>query len=223
MGTIVAVGGGCYDDGELTPVAEYIKELSAKSNPHVLYLPTAGFDDLSDRAKIADLFEQCGCTVSDLLLTDTSLTHEQISNAVLNTDIVYAGGGNLRFLADTWRSTGAFGILRAAYERGIIMSGYSSGAMCWFNMGWDDCGEGGKYEFVTLDGILDYCCCPHFESSNWSRFAVEVRSCGLSGIALENGAALVYRDGAFSTVCGTDGGSVYYFDKNDAYRQKSVI
>lgn len=45
MGTIFALGGGRYDDGEVMPIFERIVRESGKENPHVVFLPTAGHDD----------------------------------------------------------------------------------------------------------------------------------------------------------------------------------
>lgn len=45
MGTIIALGGGRYDDGEVMPIFERIVRESGKENPHVVFLPTAGHDD----------------------------------------------------------------------------------------------------------------------------------------------------------------------------------
>ena len=46
MGIIIGVGGGRYSDREVMPIFERIVELSGKSNPKVLFVPTAGFDDM---------------------------------------------------------------------------------------------------------------------------------------------------------------------------------
>ena len=47
MGIIVGVGGGRTDDNEIQPVFEHIVKLSNKKKPRVLFVPTAGFDDIN--------------------------------------------------------------------------------------------------------------------------------------------------------------------------------
>ena len=47
MGTIIALGGGSFANGEMRPVAEEIIRCSGKQHPKVLFLPTAGFDDMN--------------------------------------------------------------------------------------------------------------------------------------------------------------------------------
>ena len=47
MGIIIGVGGGRYSDNEVLPIFEHIVSLAKKKNPSVLFVPTAGFDDIN--------------------------------------------------------------------------------------------------------------------------------------------------------------------------------
>ncbi len=223
MGVIIGIGGGRYSDGEVMPIFERIVAMSGKQNPKVLFVPTAGFDDMEGDEDIFALFEQLGASVSPLLLTDESLTYESIENAILTSDIVYAGGGNLKFLMDTWKRTGADVAFKKAYEKGVILSGYSSGSMCWFAEGFDDCGENHEFMFVDCLGLLPYCNCPHYESDYWQIFKDAVKSRTLTGLAIENGAAYIYDNGKVSTMCGNDGGSVYLLKKENGFAEEPLI
>ncbi len=223
MGIIIGVGGGRYSDNEVLPIFEHIVSLAKKKNPSVLFVPTAGFDDIDGDEHIFRLFIGLGCSVSALLLTDKSLTKEEIEEKILSSDIVYAGGGNLRFLMDTWKETGADEIFRKAYEKGVILSGYSSGSMCWFAEGYDDCGENHEFMFVDCLGLLPYCNCPHYESEYWQSFTDAIKGRKYSGIAADDGAALVYDNGKYYTLQGNDGGDVYYFDKEKAHEKSPFI
>lgn len=220
MGVIIGIGGGRYSDGEVMPIFERIVEICGKKNPKVLFVPTAGFDDMEGDEDIFSLFEKLGATVSPLLLTDESLTCDEIEQRILSCDIVYAGGGNLKFLMDTWKKTGADAAFRKAYEKGIILSGYSSGSMCWFAEGYDDCGENHEFMFVDCLGLLPYCNCPHYESDYWQRFKEAVKTRSISGLAIENGAAFIYENGNCSVMCGNDGGSVYLLDKEKDFAEE---
>ena len=220
MGIIIGVGGGRYDDREVMPIFERIVELSGKSNPKVLFVPTAGFDDMEGDEVIFALFEELGASVSPLLLTDESLTYAEIEDKILSSDIVYAGGGNLKFLMDTWKKTGADAAFLKAYEKGVILSGYSSGSMCWFAEGYDDCGENHEFMFVDCLVIRPYCNCPHYESGYWQTFKEAVRGRSYSGLAIENGAAFIYNNGECSTMCGNDGGSVLILDKEKDFSEE---
>lgn len=222
MGTIIALGGGRYDDGEVMPIFERIVRESGKKNPHVVFLPTAGHDDTEGDEPIWESFEKLGCTVEILKLTDPANTREHIYNTLVSTDIVYAGGGNLEFMMNTFKATGADEALREAYKRGKVLSGLSSGAMCWFDMGYDDCGENGSFMFIDCIGLLPYCYCPHFISERWQSFGTAVIGCRVSGIGAEDGAALIFKDGHFSAMCGNDGGSVFYFDKDNGFAKSDI-
>lgn len=223
MGIIIGIGGGRYSDGEVMPIFQKIVALSGKTNPSVLFVPTAGFDDMEGDEDIFALFEKLGATVSPLLLTDESLSFEEIENKILSCDIVYAGGGNLKFLMDTWKKTGADKVFKKAYEKGIILSGYSSGSMCWFAEGYDDCGENHEFMFVECLGLLDCCNCPHYESGYWQGFKEAVKGREYSGLALENGAAFIYDNGKCSVMCGNDGGNVYLLRKENGFSEELYI
>ncbi len=223
MGIIIGIGGGRYSDREVMPIFEKIVALSDKQNPKVLFVPTAGFDDMEGDEDIFALFEELGATVTPLLLTDESLTYEFIENKILSSDIVYAGGGNLKFLMDTWKKTGADVAFRKAYEKGVVLSGYSSGSMCWFAEGYDDCGENHEFMFVDCLGLLPYCNCPHYESGYWQTFKEAVKSRSVTGLAIENGAAYIYDNGKVTTMCGNDGGSVYLLKKEKDFAEEVLI
>lgn len=223
MGTIIGIGGGGYCDNEVLPIFEHIVSLSGKKNPSVLFVPTAGFDDINGDEHIFRLFIGLGCSVSALLLTDKSLTHSEIEDKILSSDIIYAGGGNLKFLMDTWKATGADEIFKKAYEKGIILSGYSSGSMCWFAEGYDDCAENHGFMFVDCLGLLPYCNCPHYESDYWQVFTQAVRQSSYSGLAVDNGAAVVYNNGRYYTLQGNDGGEVWLLDKDKDFEKTRFV
>lgn len=217
MGKIIAVGGGRYDVGEIKNILEYIASCANKEKPAVLFLPTAGFDDIEGDEHIRDIFLGCGCNFDYLFLTDKTLTKDDIRSKILSADVIYVGGGNVEFMMNTWNETGASDCLREAYEKGIVMSGYSAGAVCWFNEGYDDCGPDRSFIFCDCLGILPYSACPHFEGNGWYNFKDEIRNRPMSGIGIENGAALIYDNGKFSTMHGNDVGYVWLFDKNKDY------
>lgn len=220
MGKIVALGGGRYDNGEMTSVAEHIVSLSGKKNPDFLFVPTAGHDDIGGDDVIMDNFKARGCNNIDILyLTHSDVTESVIAEKINKADIIYVGGGNLKFLMDTWKSTGADKYLKNAYADGKVMCGLSSGAMCWFNQGYDDCGEDGSFMFYDCLGFIPFTSCPHYQSENWRTFSDAIKSGGLSGIAMDNGAGFCYVDGKYYTVCGNEDGDCFYYDKDNGFEE----
>ncbi len=222
MCTIVALGGGSFANGEMRSVAGEIIRLSGKPNPKVLFLPRAGLEDMTGDEPIRDTFKDLGCMFEPLLLTDETLTRDEIRKAILSCDIVYAGGGNLQFLMDTWTRTGACDALREAFDRGVVLSGFSSGAMCWFSGGYDDCGPEHSFIFLPCMGLLPHIYCPHYTSEVWQRFGKRIRETGESGIGVEDGAAIVYRDGQYSVITGNEGGDAFFYDKTDDWRKVRI-
>ena len=83
MGIIVGVGGGRTDDNEILPVFEHIVKLAKKKNPSVLFVPTAGFDDINGDEHIFRLFIGLGCSISALMLTERQKAHSSRSKIPL--------------------------------------------------------------------------------------------------------------------------------------------
>lgn len=222
-GKIVAIGGGGFEDGEMMPVFEKIVSLAEKKAPKVLSLPTAGHDCTDGEGVLEEIFKSLGCSsFKTVTLTTMGLSPEEVKNEILSADIVFAGGGNLEFLMKVWNESGAAEALKEAFEKGIVLSGVSSGAMCWFEEGYDDCGENGSFMFVDCLGLLPGCNCPHFENAGWQSFIPAVRSRLRSGIACENGAALVYADGKYEPVTGRLGGTVWLLDRDKNFEMSPV-
>ena len=222
MGTIVALGGGSFEYGEMWPLLTHIRSLCKKENPKWLFLPTASFDDPGDTPQFLSAFNKVGGEGDVLYLTDESLTYDDIRAKILGSDIVYVDGGNLKFLMDTWNKTGATEIFREAYEKGIILSGLSSGAMCWFDWGWDDCLEGGVFTFVECVGLLPYCNCPHYESASWQNFKHEIKNLAShDGLAIDNDVAVTFVDGKIANVLSVeDGKKAWLLKKGNGFKEE---
>jgi peptidase E len=55
--------------------------------------------------------------------------------ALLESDVVYVGGGSVVSMLGAWRAHGLDATLRRAWERGIVLCGLSAGSLCWFAEG----------------------------------------------------------------------------------------
>ena len=87
---------------------------------------------------------------------------ENLEKKVLTQDIIYVGGGNTKSMLAVWKEWNLDKILRNAYEKGIIMSGVSAGAICWFDKGITD-SFANKLTIIDCLGIVDDVACPHFD------------------------------------------------------------
>lgn len=191
MGKIVAIGGG-FDGRDADFLVRHILSLSGKERPNYLLIPTTCFDFCGK--EYTSKFFNWGCGVDTLFLTRDYMTEELIAEKIRRADVIHVPGGNLRFVAETWRHTHADRYLKEAYEQGKVLFGASSGAMCWFREGYDDCGPENEFMFVEALGLLPYCNCPHYESRSWQTFNEAVKTRKISGIACENEAALCFVD-----------------------------
>ncbi len=191
MGKIIAVGGG-FDGKDTDFLVRHILTVCGKEKPSFLEIPTTAYDNFGP-AHFMRFFNH-GCDADVLRLTFDGVTEETAAEKIRKADVIHVPGGNLRFVSETWKRTGADKYLREAYERGAVLYGESSGSMCWFREGYDDCGPENGFMFVDGLGLLPYCNCPHYESEDWQSFNGAVRSRSVSAIACENEAAICFID-----------------------------
>ena len=76
--------------------------------------------------------------------------------------IIPIGGGNTKSLLAVWRDWGVAEILREAWQSGIVLTGVSAGAICWFEQGLTDSFSDGLRPLDCL-GFLPGSCCPHYD------------------------------------------------------------
>ena len=61
-----------------------------------------------------------------------------------------------------WKEWNLDKILKIGYEKGIVMSGVSAGAICWFDKGITD-SFSNKLEIIDCLGLVKGIACPHFD------------------------------------------------------------
>jgi peptidase E len=82
--------------------------------------------------------------------------------SLLNQDVIYVGGGNTKSMLVVWRDWGLPELLREAWEKGIVLTGVSAGAICWFEQGVTD-SWAGELRSVDCLGFVPGSCCPHYD------------------------------------------------------------
>lgn len=204
-------------------VVKIMMGLTGKEKPHFLLLPTAGHDGADEQDERFVVFRDTyGCPSRALFLTHPETTEDVIRETIAWADIIFASGGNLKFLMDTWKATRTDVYLKQAYARGALLCGSSSGAMCWFREGRDDCGENDAFMRIPCLGLLPFTSGPHFEHPFWHSFEDAVKEGTLSGIGMENGAAFCFVDGRYFTLHGRDGGSCYFYDAAHGFEKTNL-
>ena len=219
MGGIIAMGGGFDKSEDRVELARLVMKLSGKENPKYLHIPTTGYD-FADEGAIG-FYSKMGCDVEILYLTHAYMTEEIVAQKIRSADIINVPGGNLKFCMDTWKKTHADKYLKEAFEQGKVLYGSSSGSMCWFNEGFDDCAPESEFMFVDGLGILPYCNCPHYETGYWQEFNDYIDKAKYSSIACENETAICFIDGKWSVMVSKarPDARVWFFDAEDNYKR----
>ena len=215
-GMIVAIGGGFNTDDTFRPILEKSLAHVGREQPHMLFVPTASYDDYSENDAVITRFAAAGCATDVLLVSRESA--ESAARKFAWADIVYATGGSLKFLTENWAEKGVFEAADAALQRGAVLMGFSSGAMCWADMGWDDTeeetfriiahnpfvGMAPGFAYYHCAGLLPFCLTPHYDSIGWRAYTYEAEKADYPSVCIENGAALVYEGGRYSVLSDAD-------------------
>lgn len=148
-------------------------------------------------------FSQVDCTPSDLTLFNRTVGN--LEEFVLSQDLVYAGGGNTANLLAVWRAHGLDQVLRRAWQEGVVISGISAGMNCWFEQSLSDSFH--SEHFAPLRdglGFLPGSTCPHYDVQEPGQRHSFQRLIGAGGLgdgwSVDDGAALVFADGALTEV-----------------------
>jgi len=152
-------GGGFYRDAENLELEKYIVRQSGADNARVAFVPTASGEPDHYVASFYAAFLKLGCRPS--VLTFFKRTPE-LRSYLLNQDVIYIGGGNTKSLLAVWRDWSVPEILREAWESGIVLTGVSAGAICWFEQGLTDSFSDHLRPLAGL-GFLPGSCCPHYD------------------------------------------------------------
>ena len=157
---IIAIGGGGFGRSNSSYlIEEYILNLSEKKSPKICFLPTATGDDDSYIVRFYSIFTRLNCKPSHIEFFKRTTN---IKNHIMEQDIVFVGGGNTKSMLSIWNEWGMSELLKNAYNEGVIMSGVSAGAICWFTSGITDSWENELRILPCLD-FIGGTCCPHYD------------------------------------------------------------
>jgi len=218
---IVAIGGGEIGKPgypiETEAIDREIIRLAGKKHPKVLFLPTASGDSLSYWETFKKYYGQkLECKPDVLYLISNNVSLREIKEKILGADIIYVGGGNTLKMLRIWRRRGVDKVLKEAGRKGVILSGLSAGAICWFRYGNSDSRKFGskksnKLIKVSGIGFLPSMACPHYDVEKSRRYSLKkmIQNCGGVSIALENCSALEVIDGRYRVITSSDSAEAY--------------
>jgi len=157
---IIAIGGGgFYRDADNLGLERYVIQQTKVDNPRVAFVPTASGEPDHYVASFYSAFLKLGCRPS--VLTFFKRTPE-LRTYLLNQNAIYVGGGNTKSMLAVWRDWGVPELLREAWESGVVLTGVSAGAICWFEQGLTDSFSDGLRPLPGL-AFLPGSCCPHYD------------------------------------------------------------
>ena len=202
-------GGGFYRDPENLALEKYVLRQSGADNPRVCFVPTASGEPDHYVASFYSAFLKLGCRPS--VLTFFKRTPE-LRSFMLNQDVIYVGGGNTKSLLALWRDWGAVEIMREAWELGVVLTGVSAGAICWFAQGVTDSFSDRLRPLACL-GFLPGSCCPHYDGEVERRPAYHRLLSGneiAAGVAIEDWTAVHFIGGEIHKVITSKRGARAY-------------
>ena len=167
---IVAIGGGGF--GRITKekkIERYILSLSNKDKPNICFIPTATGDNDAYKVNYYDVFTKFNCNPTHIDFFKRTM---DLSSHISKQDIIFVGGGNTKSMLAVWRDWGLDNILQEAYNSGVVMSGVSAGAICWFEKGITD---SWAHDLAVMDclAFVNGICCPHYDEEPARRPFVE--------------------------------------------------
>ena len=159
--TIVPIGGGGFCDG----AAKFLTQLTGKERPRMLYIGTASAEHPEYTLRTYDQF----LPVADVSrLEFFPWPPDDLRSLVLESDLIFVGGGNTANMLAIWRLHSVDELLREAAARGIVLSGSSAGGICWFEHGVTD-SFGPQLGPMDCLGLLPGSFCPHWDDEELRR------------------------------------------------------
>jgi peptidase E len=202
MVRIVAMGGMPSDS-----VLDHVLDLAR--GRRVLYVPTAGMEDSSFTVW---WYGRLRARAEMSHLHFSPWPPGDLRERALRSDLILVPGGNTANMLAVWRVHGFDRILRDAWEAGIVLAGWSAGAICWFEAGVTD-SFGPQLEGMRDGlGFLAGSACPHYDGEvlRRPRYTELVAGGFPPGIALDDGVAAVYEGTELAEVVSSHAGACAY-------------
>ena len=169
----------------------------------------------------------CGCEV--LRLKEGGDDAHAIQRKIHDADIIYVGGGNTRMMLAEWKKCGLDSLLREAHGRGVILTGLSAGAVCWFEKAVSDSNsfEGGEeWEYCHVDclGFLAVSLSPHYEARKAEdRFWRFMRTTSGRTLAIDDICALVNEGDRFRVLRARPDANAYVITSHEGKLVEEVL
>jgi dipeptidase E len=188
----------------------------AGRKPKICILPTASGDTSEQIGRFYAAFGERPCEPSHLSLFRLGRRPIALSDHLLAQDLIYVGGGSMVNLLAVWEAHDLNAILSLAWRRGVVLTGQSAGAMCWFESGITK--SSGKPAVAAGLGLLKGSLCVHYNNEP-ERRAVYLDAVGNGmpgGYGLDDYAGLLWEGaGPPSAVTARRGARAYRVTSSD--------
>ncbi len=229
MRRIIAIGGGDMKLKTTLQIDEYIaklaKERAGDKRAYGLYIGTASHDFMpafnTFRKTYTSVFDiKADC----LLLENVETSDERIDEKISKADFIYVGGGDTLYMLKKWQERGLIEKLLSAYEQGVILTGRSAGAICWFETMYTDSeimnGESEEYKLYKGIGRLKGVCSPHFNFREPDLTKAIIDNNIESVYAIEDNSAIEFVNETFSRSISSGGNSYILTNENGKVNKK---
>tara|TARA_B100001769_G_scaffold380_1_gene275 strand:+ start:389 stop:1084 length:696 start_codon:yes stop_codon:yes gene_type:complete len=170
MRHIIAIGGGGFGrnpgDGF---IEQYILDQTNKQKPNICFIPTATGDNDAYKVNYYSTFSKLDCNPVHL---DFFKRTPDLEKLISEQDAIFVGGGNTKSMLAVWKDWGLDNLLHKAYKNGVVMSGVSAGANCWFERSvvdsWED-----ELKVIECMGFVKGSFCPHYDEEPQRRPSVK--------------------------------------------------
>jgi len=167
---IIAIGGGGFGRNPGDGVIEqYILDQTGKEKPNICFIPTATGDNEAYKVNYYSTFSKLDCNPIHLDFFKRTPDLEQL---IPQQAAIFVGGGNTKSMLAVWKDWNLDKLLKEAYEKGVVMSGVSAGANCWFERAVVDSWEE-DLRVIDCMGFIKGICCPHYDEEPQRRPAVK--------------------------------------------------
>lgn len=218
MQRILALGGGGFlMEDTPSPVDEYIVRLAAKPRPKICFVATASGDLPEHIDKFYAAYGRLHCAPSHLAFfrkpTAGSIALSDLEAGLLSQDLIFVGGGNTKSALGVWREWRLDSLFHRALSSGVLLSGMSAGAMCWYESGLTDSYWGSGYQPLACLGFLQGACAVHYHSDpqRQSRLSDALVAGAIpAAVAIDDYAGVLYENGAVAQVVSWRSGATAY-------------
>ena len=221
---VFAVGGGGFTheqtlDNSDSMLEDYLLTLSSP-HPNIGYIGHASNDDPVRLGAFYARFEGIAHPSHLSVTADATAAKAFIADL----DILYVGGGSTLNMLSHWRETSIASVLMAAGQHGVILSGVSAGAICWFDQLLLSTTEN-DYILAAGLGLIGGSACPHYsnEPSRQIAYDTQIRAGNLpSGVAIDDGVGVHITNGVVEKVVRAGAGNAYFVKGSSANAVRSV-